>query len=92
MQRSVDILSAMSNAKRFEVLMVLLGRECSVNELAQHVGLSQSALSQHLAKLRAAKLVSNRRDAQTVFYSISSPAVRAVIDALSASVGLVKVA
>jgi DNA-binding transcriptional ArsR family regulator len=45
--------------------------EMSVNDLAHAVGLSQSALSQHLAKLRAEGLVSTRREAQSIYYRIS---------------------
>lgn len=47
------------------------------------VGLSQSALSQHLSKLRAQNLVSTRRDAQTIYYSSSSDAVLKILGALS---------
>jgi len=92
MQRSAAILSAMSNTKRLEVLIALLGREYHVTELAERVRLSQSALSQHLAKLRTAQLVSTRRDAQTIFYSVKSPVVRAVLDALAVSVEPSKIA
>ncbi len=48
-------------------------------ELADSVGLSQSALSQHLAKLRGGKLVTTRRDAQTINYSLASEEVSAVM-------------
>ena len=48
-------------------------------ELADSVGLSQSALSQHLAKLRGGKLVETRRDAQTINYSLASEEVSAVM-------------
>jgi DNA-binding transcriptional ArsR family regulator len=48
-----------------------MGNESSVNELAEAVGLSQSALSQHLAKMREDGLLATRREAQTVFYRIA---------------------
>ena len=48
-------------------------REMSVNDLADAVGLSQSALSQHLAKMREDGLLATRREAQTVFYRIADP-------------------
>lgn len=67
MKKFASILNAMSNAKRLEVLKRLLEREHHVTELAGAVGLSQSALSQHLAKLRSAALVSTRRDGQTIY-------------------------
>ena len=47
--------------------------EVSVNDLADAVGLSQSALSQHLAKMREEGLLATRREAQTVFYRIANP-------------------
>ena len=58
-------------------------REHSVTELCQLVGLSQSALSQHLAKLRRDNLVKTRRSAQTVFYSVASPDVAPLLLSLS---------
>lgn len=53
-----------------------------VGELAQVVGLSQSALSQHLAKLRAKGLVSTRRDAQVIYYSVKSDRVHLILSML----------
>jgi DNA-binding transcriptional ArsR family regulator len=51
----------------------VLARELSVNDLAKAVGLSQSALSQHLAKMREEGVLATRRDAQTVYYRIADP-------------------
>ncbi len=56
--------------------------ELSVNSLAQKVQLSQSALSQHLAKLRTAGIVSTRRDGQTIYYKSVSDDAKAVVDVL----------
>ncbi|MBB3944178.1 DNA-binding transcriptional ArsR family regulator [Rhizobium skierniewicense] len=67
--QAAKLLSAVANAKRLVILSVLSKQETSVGSLAEQVGLSQSALSQHLAKLRSAKLVDTRRDAQTIYYS-----------------------
>jgi DNA-binding transcriptional ArsR family regulator len=68
---AADLLKLMANEHRLLILCRLsLRREMSVNELADAVGLSQSALSQHLAKLREDGLVGTRRDAQTVFYHL----------------------
>jgi DNA-binding transcriptional ArsR family regulator len=82
MQKSAALLSAMANPKRLAILELLLQGEMAVGELAGQVGLSQSALSQHLAKLRARRLVSTRRDAQTIYYSSRSPEVQAILAAL----------
>jgi DNA-binding transcriptional ArsR family regulator len=87
MKHYATILTAMANFKRLEILEKLIDGEFAVNELASEIGLSQSALSQHLAKLRAAKLVSTRRDAQTIYYSSDSTAAKAVLAALDEAVG-----
>jgi DNA-binding transcriptional ArsR family regulator len=78
-ERSATLLTAMANPKRLEILSLLVSAELPVGVLAENVGLSQSALSQHLAKLRAEKLVSTRREAQTIYYSSRSPAVLAIL-------------
>lgn len=77
----------MGNERRLVVLCHLCEREHSVNELCRLVGLSQSALSQHLAKLRSAHLVQTRRSAQTVYYSIASPEVAPLLRCLSQAFG-----
>ncbi len=79
---ATNFLSAVANPKRLLILKVLVGGEIAVGALAQKVGLSQSALSQHLSKLRAQNLVSTRRDAQTIYYSSKSEAVLTILDAI----------
>ena len=76
------LLKALSSERRLMIVCALYKGEKSVGELEQIVGLSQSALSQHLAKLRQCKIVSTRRDAQTIYYSISDPAAHAVLKTL----------
>lgn len=68
----VGLFRALGNLKRLEILFYLLGKELNVTELEKLVGISQSSLSQHLAVLRNAKIVKTRREAQTIFYSISN--------------------
>lgn len=80
---AAGFLSAMANPKRLLILDSLVKEEMAVGALAHKVGLSQSALSQHLSKLRAQNLVSTRRDAQTIYYSSSSDAVLKILGALS---------
>jgi DNA-binding transcriptional ArsR family regulator len=80
--RASALLQAMSNPKRLLVLCILADGEHSVGELARRVDLSQSALSQHLARLRDDGFVSTRREAQTVFYSVAGGEVEAVLGAL----------
>ena len=67
-----NFLKALSNRHRLMILCELLGGELSVGVLQERIGLSQSALSQHLARLREDHLVKTRRDAQTIYYSLAS--------------------
>ncbi|MET3661071.1 ArsR/SmtB family transcription factor [Aquamicrobium ahrensii] len=73
--QAAAFLALMANSKRLEILLLLVREELSVNTLAGLVGLSQSALSQHLAKLRSSGLVETRRDRQTIYYSCRSHSV-----------------
>ena len=79
---AVDVLRALSHETRLMVLCRLGQGEMSVGEINDAVGLSQSALSQHLAKLRAEGLVATRREGQTIFYRIADARVVALITAL----------
>jgi DNA-binding transcriptional ArsR family regulator len=76
------LLKAMSNERRLLILCHLSRGERSVGELCQLVDISQSALSQHLAKLRADGLVNTRREAQTIYYSLRGEAVQSILDSL----------
>ncbi|MFA9230137.1 MAG: ArsR/SmtB family transcription factor [Microgenomates group bacterium] len=75
-------LTAMANPKRLLVMCTLLEGEKSVGDLAAIVQLTPAALSQHLGKMRALRLVSTRRDGQTIYYSLASAEVRAVLETL----------
>lgn len=75
-------LTAMANPKRLLVMCTLLGGEKSVGELARIVNLTPPALSQHLGKMRALRLVSTRRDGQTIHYSLASTEVRELLETL----------
>lgn len=65
-------LSVLSNVSRVQIIMLLCDGELSVGALAARVGLSQSALSQHLLKLKEVGAVNVRREAQRRFYSINA--------------------
>src|SRR5690606_12419263 len=69
---AAELLAAMANPKRLLILCLLLEEELSVGELAERVGLAQSPLSQHLARLRALRLVAARRDGQSIRYRLAS--------------------
>jgi DNA-binding transcriptional ArsR family regulator len=72
----------MCNEHRLVILCQLFERERSVGELVRIIGVSQSALSQHLARLRRDDLVCTRRDAQTIYYGLASGEARCVIATL----------
>ena len=75
------VLRAMSSAKRMGILNELSdGRERAVSELEGVIAsLSQSALSQHLARLRRANIVRTRRESQTIYYSIDDTDVLRIL-------------
>lgn len=80
--RACNLLKAMANPARLLVLCQIADGEKSVGELERAVGLSQSGLSQHLAVLRSKNLVTTRRDAQTIYYSLASDEAAAVMSTL----------
>ncbi len=77
------LLSALANESRLAILCELVEGERSVGTLVEAVGLTQSALSQHLAKLRAAGIVATRRYAQTIYYRLASEAAGSVMATLA---------
>jgi len=76
------LLKAVANRRRLTILCELSRGERSVSALSETIGLSQSALSQHLARLRADRIVATRRESQTIYYSLESEGVRRLIDLL----------
>lgn len=79
---AAEMLSALANANRLMILCNLLNGEMAVMPLAEAVGMSQSALSQQLARLRALKLVKTRRDGRTIYYSVASDKVARILNLL----------
>lgn len=67
------MMAALSHEARLRVLCDLVEGERMAGELVERSGLSQSALSQHLARLREQGLVATRREGQAIFYSIADP-------------------
>lgn len=76
------MLKAVASRNRLVILCELLKGERSVSALRDAIGLSQSALSQHLARLRKDDLVATRRESQTIYYSLSSMRVARLIGLL----------
>ena len=79
---AAQLLRALANDKRLMLLCLLVEGERSVGELNAKVELSQSALSQHLAVLRADGLVNTRREAQTIYYTLADGPAQRVLETL----------
>ena len=78
------LLKALAHEARLMVLCQLLDGEHSAGALQHGSDLSQSALSQHLARLREDGLVATRREAQTIYYRLADPNVARVLETLAA--------
>ena len=81
-QDGAGLLRTLANPQRLKILSLLAGGELSVGDLQAQVALTQSALSQHLAKLRAQNLVATRRQSQTIYYRIVDEEAPAMARAL----------
>ena len=81
-RKAEGILKLLANEHRLLVLCQLVDGERSVGELAQNTNLAQSALSQHLARLRAEGLVQTRRESQSIYYSMKGEAIQRIIGLL----------
>ena len=79
---AVELLKAMANEWRLMILCQLSEGEKTVSELQEILGLSQSALSQHLAVLRRERIVKSRKEAQSVSYSLSGDDATKVMNTL----------
>lgn len=77
-----DLMKALSNKHRLMLVCQLIDGERPVGDLARALGLRDSTVSQHLALLRKDDIVRARRDGQTIYYSIGSPAAHAVLEVL----------
>ena len=80
---AAKLLRALANERRLMILCQLSDGERSVGQLTPRVGLSQSALSQHLAVLREEGVVATRREGQTIWYRIADPAALKVVATLA---------
>ncbi|NYT26118.1 helix-turn-helix transcriptional regulator [Alcaligenaceae bacterium] len=81
--RAAALLKAIGNENRLLVLCLLIQMgELSVGAMLEHIPLSQSALSQHLGRMRDEGLVAYRRESQTLYYRIANPDVGKIIATL----------
>ena len=81
-REAAEFLKTLGNEWRLMILCSLGNIEKSVGTLENELGIKQSALSQHLARLRREGLVKTRRDAQTIYYSIANPDIMKIINVL----------
>jgi DNA-binding transcriptional ArsR family regulator len=81
-EEASDLLKSLANRHRLLIVCQLIDGERSVGGLAGFLGIRDSTVSQHLALLRKDGIVAGRRDGQTIWYSISSPPARVVLEAL----------
>lgn len=79
---AAELLKLLANDQRLIILCRLSDAELSVSELGEYVNLAQSALSQHLAKLRAQGLVGTRREGQNIYYRLANPTAQKLVGAL----------
>ncbi len=79
---ATDLLKLLGHPDRLMVLCQLKMGEQSVGELSESLGIKQSPLSQHLARMRHEGVVESRREAQTIYYSISGEKVTQVVGLL----------
>lgn len=81
--KAAALLRLLGNERRLMILCQLADGELSVGELQGRIGISQSALSQHLALLREEGVTGTRRQGQTIFYRIADPSALRIIQTLA---------
>ena len=75
-----DLFRIFADSTRIKILYVLFESEMCVCDIAQLLGMTQSAISHHLRALKQSKLVKYRREGKTVFYSLADSHVRTILD------------
>lgn len=76
---AVEVFAMLADATRVRIVLALWDGELAVNELAQTVGKSSAAVSQHLAKMRLARMVTTRQDGTRVFYRLANEHARQLV-------------
>ena len=79
---AAELLALLANKNRLAIMEQLVDKEMSVGAIAKELSISQSALSQHLARLRSGNLVETRRERQTIYYSCTSQPVQRLLRTL----------
>ena len=81
-RRAADFLKALAHENRLMILCILSQGEKSVSQLEEMLSVRQSSVSQQLARLRAERLVTTRREGKTIYYSLASDEARVVVGAV----------
>ncbi len=81
-ERASAFLKSLGNAHRLRILCFIMEQERPVGDLAEAAGLSQSGVSQHLARMRQEGLITSRREGQTVYYQLADRNVRRMLKLL----------
>jgi len=86
-EAAVGMLKLLGDETRLRIIWALLHQEYSVNELAEVVGAQPAGVSQHLAKLRLARLVRTRRSGNKIFYVLDDAHVRRLVEEVMSHAG-----
>jgi DNA-binding transcriptional ArsR family regulator len=81
-EQASRLLRTLANERRLLILCEIAQGEKSVGELAELIGIDQSPLSQHLARLRREKIVRTRRESQTIFYALADATAERILKTL----------
>lgn len=79
MELAVEVFAMLADATRVRIVLALWDGELAVNQLAEIVGKSSAAVSQHLAKMRLARMVTTRQDGTRVFYRLANEHARQLV-------------
>jgi len=82
LDNAVKGLKAIAHPARLKILCFLQEKEATVNEIVEVTGMSQSAVSQHLSKMKAYNVLNDRRDGNRVFYRLSEKEYNQLVNAL----------
>jgi DNA-binding transcriptional ArsR family regulator len=82
LQRAAEIIKLLGHPERLKIVEVLEGREATVSDIQDTLRLPQAIVSQHLAKMRGAEIVTSRRDGVHVYYRITEPKVHHILQCI----------
>ncbi len=86
LDRAVEILKAIANSGRLQIVNILLNRECQVSEIYKAMGIKQSITSQQLSKFKFAGILKSRRDGNKVYYSLANDSIKRIVESIIADI------